>query len=73
VSKIRSIEESDIEQGTSDQIIVEVVPSTVKSEDFCVKPKVSLENKVYPETYYRHSQDDIQVDETLTKIQVHNL
>jgi hypothetical protein len=50
-----------------------VVPSTVKLEDFCVSPKVSLEDKVNPETYYHHSQDDIQVDETPTKIQVQNL
>jgi hypothetical protein len=32
-----------------------------------------LEDKVYLETYYHHSQYDIQVDETPTKIQVHNL
>jgi hypothetical protein len=45
----------------------------VKSEDFCVKPEVSLEDKVYLETYYHHSKDDIQVDETLAKIQALNL
>ncbi len=45
----------------------------VKSEESCVRPKVSLEDKVYPETYYHHSQDDIRVDETLTKIQVQHL
>jgi len=45
----------------------------MKSKDFCVRPEVSLEDKVYPKTYYHHSQDDIQVDETPTKIQVHNL
>jgi hypothetical protein len=50
-----------------------VVPSTVKLEDFCVRLKVSLEDKVYLESYYHHNQDDIQVDETLTKIQVQNL
>jgi hypothetical protein len=40
----------------------------VKSKDFCVKPEVLLEDKVYLETYYHHSQDDIQVDETPAKI-----
>jgi hypothetical protein len=45
-----------------------MVPSTMKSKDFYVKLKVSLEDKVYPETYYHHSQDDIQVDETSAKI-----
>jgi hypothetical protein len=49
------------------------MPSIVKSENFCVKLEVSLENKVYPKTYYHHSQDDIQVDETPMKIQVQNL
>jgi hypothetical protein len=32
-----------------------------------------LEDKVYLETYYHHSHDDIQVNETTTKIQVQNL
>jgi len=45
----------------------------MKSEDFCVRPKVSLEKKVYLKTYYHHIQDDIQLDETPTKIQVQNL
>ncbi len=49
------------------------MPSIVKLEDFCVTPEVSLEDEVYPETYYHHTQDDIQVDETLIKIQVQNL
>jgi hypothetical protein len=40
----------------------------VKSKDFCVKPKVSLKDKVYPKNYYHHNQGDIQVDETPTKI-----
>jgi hypothetical protein len=40
----------------------------MKSKDVSVKPEVSLEDKVYLETYYHHSQDDIQVDETPTKI-----
>jgi len=68
VSKIRSIEEFDLEQRTLDQTITKMVPSTMKSKDFYVKLEVSLEDKVYPETYYHHSQDDIQVDETPAKI-----
>jgi hypothetical protein len=36
------------------------------------KPKISLEYKVYFKTYYHHSQADIEVDETLAKIQVNN-
>jgi hypothetical protein len=32
-----------------------------------------LENNVYLETYYHHNHDDIQGDETPTKIQVQNL
>jgi hypothetical protein len=43
------------------------MPSTMKTKDFCLKPKVSLEYKVYPKTYYHHNHDDIQVDETLEK------
>jgi len=42
----------------------------MKLENFCVKPKVSLKDKVYPKTYYHHSHDDIQMHETPTKIQV---
>ncbi len=49
------------------------MPSTIKLEDFYVIPKISLEDKVYPKTYYHHSQDDIQVDETPAKIHVQNL
>ncbi len=48
------------------------MPSIVKSEDFCVRLEVSLEDKVYLETYYHHSQDDTQVDETPMKIHVEN-
>jgi len=42
----------------------------MKLEDFCVTLEVSLEDKVYPETYYHHSQDDIQMDETPIKMHV---
>jgi hypothetical protein len=50
-----------------------MVPSTAKPIKFNVKPKISLENKVYPKTYYHHSQANIEMDETPTKIQVQNL
>jgi hypothetical protein len=73
VSKIKSTEKSNLEQKTSNQTVAKLVPSIVKSENFCVKLEVSLENKVYPKTYYHHSQDDIQVDKTPMKIQVQNL
>ncbi len=73
VLEIRSIEETNLEQGTLYQTTAKVVPSTMKSKNFYVRPKVSLEDKVYPETYYYHSHDDIQVDETPSKIQVQNL
>jgi hypothetical protein len=55
VSKIKSIEESNLEQRISNQTIVEVVPSIMKLNDFCVKLEVSLEDKVYPKTYYHHN------------------
>jgi hypothetical protein len=73
VSKIKNIEEFDPKQGTSYQTSIEVVLSTMKSKDFFVKPKVSLRDKVYLETYYHHSQHDIQMKETPAKIQVQNL
>jgi len=44
--EIRSIEESNPKQGTSYQTTTKVVPSTMKSENFCVKLKVSLEDKL---------------------------
>jgi hypothetical protein len=47
VSKIRSIQEYDQKQRTLDQTIQEVMLSTMKSKDFCVRPEVSLEDKVY--------------------------
>jgi hypothetical protein len=68
VLEIRSIENFDPKQGISYQTFAKVVPSIMKSKDFSVKPKVSLEDKVYLETYYHHNQDNIQVDETPTKI-----
>jgi hypothetical protein len=68
VLEIRSTKESNPEQRTSDQTTVKVVLSTLKLKYFCVKLEVSLKDKVYPKTYYHHIQDDIQVDETPTKI-----
>jgi hypothetical protein len=44
------------------------VALTIKTNFFNVRPNISLENKVYLETSYHHSQIDIEVDETLTKI-----
>ncbi len=58
-------EKSNPKQGTSDRGITKVVPSTTK---FHVKQDISLEDKVYPKTYYHHSQVDIEVDETPKKI-----
>jgi hypothetical protein len=43
--------------------------STTKTTKFNVKLKTSLEDKVYPKTYY-HNQTYIEVDKTPTKIQV---
>ncbi len=45
---------------------------TIKPEDFYVKLEISLEDKVYLKTYHHHSQADIEVDETPTKIQIQN-
>jgi hypothetical protein len=60
--------EEDLIQSKGHQIVTEVVLSTMKSKEFCVRPKVPLEDKVYLEAYYHHSQDDIQVDGTSAKI-----
>jgi hypothetical protein len=60
----------DSKQKTTYQTAAKMVFSTMKSENFCVKLEVSLEDYVYLETYYHHSQDDTQVDETITKIQI---
>ncbi len=68
VSKIKTNEKFDPKQETLDQGIAEVVLLTIKPKDFYVRPKISLEDKVYPKTYYRHRQANIKVDETLAKI-----
>ncbi len=51
MSKIKISEESKPEKGTLDQMVTKVVPSTIKLEDFYVKPEISLEEKVYSKTY----------------------
>jgi uncharacterized membrane protein len=73
MSKIRINEEFELKQRTSDQRITKVVLSTKKLKDFYVKPEISLEDKVYPKTYYHYSQANIEMDETLAKIYVQNL
>jgi len=47
--------------------------STTKTIELYVRPKTSLEDKIYLKTYYHHSQAYIEVDEKPTKIQVHIL
>jgi hypothetical protein len=42
VSKIKITKDSNPKQGTLNQTVGEVVPSIVKSKDFCVRPKVTL-------------------------------
>jgi hypothetical protein len=73
VSKIKINEKSNPKIKTSNQRATGVVPLITKLKDFYVKPKISLEDKVYPKTYYHHKQVDIEVDETPTKIQIENL
>jgi general stress protein 26 len=68
VSKIRINGKFKPQQRILDQSKVEVVASTTEATKFNVKPKMSLKDKVYLETYYHHSQVDIEVDETLDKI-----
>jgi hypothetical protein len=73
VIKIRINGNSTPEQRLLDQGAIEAMVSTIKTKKFNVSSETSLQNKVYLETYYHHNQVDIKVDETLTKIQVHNL
>ncbi len=47
--------------------------STIKWKDFYVRPETLFEDKVYPKTYYHHSQADIEMDETPSKMKVLNL
>ncbi len=46
-------------QGISYQGEVEVVASTTKTTKFNVKTKISLEDNIYPKSYYHHNQVDI--------------
>ncbi len=46
-----------------------MVPLIIKPKDFYVKPKISFKDKVYLKTYHHHSQIDIEMDETLARIQ----
>jgi hypothetical protein len=73
MSEVRVSGESNPKQETSDQGATKVVLSTTNTTKFHVKPEISFEDKVYPKTYYHHSQADIEMDETPTKIQVQNL
>jgi hypothetical protein len=50
-SEIRNIQEYDQKQRTLDQTTKEVMLSTMKSKNFCVRPEVSVENKVYRKIY----------------------
>ncbi len=68
LSNIRINGEFEPQQGISYQGVLKLMASTTKTTKFNVKPKISLENKVYPKTYYHQSQVDIEVDETPTKI-----
>ncbi len=45
-----------------------MVHLTIKPKNFYVKLEISLKDKVYLETYYHHSQADIEMDETLANI-----
>jgi hypothetical protein len=45
-----------------------VVLSIINTTKFHVRLEISLENKVYPKTYYHHRQANIEVDETLANI-----
>jgi hypothetical protein len=55
VLKIRNTKGFGPKLRTLNQTFAKVVPSIIKSKKFCVKLKVSLEEKVYSKTYYHHS------------------
>jgi hypothetical protein len=48
MSKVKINGKSNTESKTSDQGIIEVLHSTTNTTKFHVRPKTSLENKVYP-------------------------
>ncbi len=55
VSKVRISGKSDLEQESSYQGATKVMLSTTNTKKIHVRPNISLENKVYPETYYHHN------------------
>ncbi len=73
VIKITINGKSKLKKRISYQRATKVVVSTIKTTKFNVKPKTSLEDKVYLGTYYHHNQVYIEMDDTPTKIQVQNL
>jgi hypothetical protein len=68
VSNININGEFEREQRISYQGIAKLVASTKQKKEFNVKLEISLEDKVYPKTYYHHNQANIEVDETIVKI-----
>jgi hypothetical protein len=73
VTKIKINGKSEPKKRISNKKTTEVMALITKITKFNVKPKTSLEDKVYLEIYYHHNQANIEVDETPTKIQVQNL
>jgi len=67
VTKIKINGESEPKERISDKKTTEVMALTTKITKFNVKPKTSMEDKVYLEIYYHHNQANIEVDETPTK------
>jgi hypothetical protein len=55
-SEVRVNGKCDLEQQALDQGTTKMVISTTNTIKFHVKPKNSLEDKVYPKTYYHHNQ-----------------
>ncbi len=64
VSYVRISKKSNLEQGTSSQRTIEVVPSLANTTKIHVKPKILLKDNVYPKSYYHHNQATIEGDET---------
>ncbi len=59
MSKIIINEESEPQQGTLNQGIAKMVPSTTKTKEFNVQLEISLEDKVFSKIYYHHNQDNL--------------
>jgi hypothetical protein len=68
MSEVKVSGKSGLKQETSHQGTIKVVISTTNTTKFHVRLEISLEDKVYLETYYHHSQADIEVDETMAKV-----